>query len=120
MKLSDLSINDLSAIMANLSKRMSRLEEKSEENASLWEQLAFRRACVASEFTNRLDKIEYPLAPKVGHSERFWFSISDNGIQIWDKQTLFCKCEDSNKGAGDAIVLVKALNMFDKVQLIPK
>lgn len=64
MKLEELSISDLSALMQKLSRQMSKLQDRTEENTEMWEQLAFKRSCCGSEFDRRLEQIEFPKPKK--------------------------------------------------------
>lgn len=60
MELSELSMADLSAAIATLSRKMSRLQERTPENTKEWEELAFKKGCLGSEMERRLNNINYP------------------------------------------------------------
>lgn len=61
MNLSKLTISDLSSLMAHLYRRMSKVEERTPENTAIWEVLAFKRNCIGTEFTKRMDAINFPV-----------------------------------------------------------
>lgn len=112
MELSELTISDLSTLMTHISRRMSKLSERTLENSALWEELAFKRGCLATEFNIRMAVIKFP-EPSIkipAVNKRFYFSISDNGIQVWDRHVLVCQCENNNDGAAFAHIIVDALN----------
>lgn len=58
--LTSLSIADLSALMARYSKQMSTIQDRTPENTELWEQLAFKRGCCATEFEFKESMIIFP------------------------------------------------------------
>lgn len=69
-ELSDLSMIDLSALMSHYSRRMSKLTERTPENTALWEQMAFKRGCLGTEFQRRIDLINFPTITKKDTDER--------------------------------------------------
>lgn len=67
MKLDELSIADLSAIIGMLSKEQDRLPRKglaTAEETKQWENLAFKKGCLISARQRKMDKIEWPTPSK--------------------------------------------------------
>lgn len=61
MKIQELTLTDLGVVMSQISKRMSKLEERTPENTKEWELLAYKRTCLIQEMNSRIEKIEFPM-----------------------------------------------------------
>lgn len=71
MNLSELSVSDISTFMSHISRRMSKIQDRTEANTTLWEQLAFHRSCLATELQKRLNAVTFPERSKYANSSEY-------------------------------------------------
>lgn len=84
MTLAELSIADMSALMAHLSRKMSQLKERTPENTKAWEVLAFQRGCIGTEFQKRVNEIQFPKSKNRDIEDAIQNQMSKEEEQEWD------------------------------------
>lgn len=87
MTLSELSISDLSALMAYFSRKMSKMQDRTPENTNAWEVLAFSKSCVINEMEKRIGEIQFLGATLMSKAEeQEWDALNDNTDWMSDEQ----------------------------------